>query len=108
MQIQLRLHSLPLRARLVAQYILMGMLGALMALSFAPFEWVWLQPVLLALLVHLSIHAAGKRQAFLLGFAFGMGQFLFGITYVFRALHEQGNMALWLSMLLFNGGMYIA
>ena len=62
-----------------------------MVLTFAPFGWWWLQPVLLAVLLALWSGAAPRRAA-LLGFVFGMGWFCTGISWVYVSLHDVGGM----------------
>lgn len=72
-------------------------LGGLMTLGFAPFNWGYGVPVLLALFLLLLRGERGKR-AFMLGSGFGFGFFAFGIAWVHISLHQFGGASLGLSM----------
>jgi apolipoprotein N-acyltransferase len=66
--------------------------GAIHACSFAPWNLPWLQVLALAALFALSTRAASARSATLLGFAFGMGWFGVGISWVYVSMHVYGLM----------------
>src|SRR5512143_3480639 len=66
--------------------------GAAHALSFAPFNLPWLQLLALALLFALTTGVAGWRGAALLGFAFGLGWFGVGVSWVHISMHVYGLM----------------
>ena len=66
--------------------------GAAHALSFAPFHLPWLQLLALALLFALTTRVAGWRQASTLGFAFGLGWFGVGVSWVYISMHVYGLM----------------
>jgi apolipoprotein N-acyltransferase len=66
--------------------------GALHACSFAPFTLPWLQVLALAALFALAIRAASARSAALLGFAFGLGWFGVGVSWVYVSMHVYGLM----------------
>ena len=66
--------------------------GVAHALSFAPFNWPRLQLIALATLFALSARAAGWRLAALLGFAFGLGWFGVGVSWVYISMHRYGLM----------------
>jgi apolipoprotein N-acyltransferase len=66
--------------------------GAAMVPAFAPLEWFPLALAALAVLTHLWLAAAGPRAAAALGFAFGMGLFLAGVSWVYISLHRYGAM----------------
>jgi len=66
--------------------------GAAMVPAFAPLEWFPLALAALAVLVHLWLAAPGQRAAAALGFAFGMGMFLVGVSWVYISLHRYGAM----------------
>ena len=66
--------------------------GAAMVPAFAPLEWFALALAALALLIHLWLTASGARAAAWLGFAFGMGTFLAGVSWVYVSLHRYGAM----------------
>jgi apolipoprotein N-acyltransferase len=66
--------------------------GAAHALSFAPFNLPWLQVLALAVLFGLTTRAGGWRLAALLGFAFGLGWFGIGVSWVYISMHVYGLM----------------
>jgi apolipoprotein N-acyltransferase len=67
-------------------------LGLVHALSFAPWNLPWLQVLALAGLVALALRTGSSRTAALLGFAFGMGWFGLGVSWVFISMHSYGGM----------------
>jgi apolipoprotein N-acyltransferase len=67
--------------------------GALSVIGFAPFE-LWPLPLLsLAVLLVLVDGVRSRRQAGLLGFAWGWGAFLAGVSWLYVALNRFGGMA---------------
>ena len=66
--------------------------GAIHACSFAPWNLPWLQVLALAALFALSARAISARSAAVLGFAFGMGWFGVGISWVYVSMHVYGLM----------------
>jgi apolipoprotein N-acyltransferase len=66
--------------------------GAAHALSFAPFDLPWLQLLALAVLFGLTTRAGHWRLAALLGFAFGLGWFGVGVSWVYISMHVYGLM----------------
>ncbi len=66
--------------------------GAVHAISFAPWNLPWLQVLALAVLFALSARSSSARGAALLGFAFGMGWFGVGISWVYVSMHDYGLM----------------
>ena len=79
-----RLVALGLLAPIVA--------GALAVLGFAPF-YAWPVPILaLAVLFAAWERSATARQAALSGFAFGLGFFLAGVSWIYVSLHVYGAM----------------
>lgn len=66
--------------------------GALHALAFAPWERPWLQVLALALLFALTTRIERTRAAALLGFAFGLGWFGVGVSWVYVSMHVYGLM----------------
>ena len=66
--------------------------GAAMVPAFAPLEWFPLALAAIALLIHLWLTAPGPRAAAWTGFAFGMGMFLVGVSWVYISLHRFGAM----------------
>lgn len=67
-------------------------LGALHACSFAPWTLPWLQVIALAALFALAARSTSAKKAALLGFAFGMGWFGVGISWVYISMHVYGLM----------------
>jgi apolipoprotein N-acyltransferase len=66
--------------------------GAACVLGFAPF-YFWPVPIAsLALLFAAWERAATPRRAALAGFAFGLGYFLCGVSWVYVSLHDFGSM----------------
>ncbi len=61
-------------------------------LGFAPFHLFFLPVITLALLFRSWHRSTTPKQAALLGFSFGMGLFLAGISWVYVSMHEFGNM----------------
>jgi len=68
------------------------LLGAVSVAGYAPFGIFPLPVVTLALLYTLWHRAATPRAAAGTGFAYGMGQFLCGVSWVYVSLHEFGAM----------------
>ncbi|MGZ9059459.1 MAG: apolipoprotein N-acyltransferase [Burkholderiaceae bacterium] len=66
--------------------------GAIHACSFAPWNLPWLLVLALAALFALAIRAEAARVAAVLGFAFGMGWFGVGISWVYISMHVYGLM----------------
>src|SRR5512139_2630780 len=66
--------------------------GVAHALSFAPFNLPWLQLLALALLFALTTRVDGWRTAALLGWAFGLGWFGVGVSWVYISMHVYGLM----------------
>lgn len=66
--------------------------GAACVLGFAPF-YAWPVPVLaLATLFFVWTGSGTPRQAALSGYAFGLGYFLAGVSWVYVSLHDYGSM----------------
>jgi apolipoprotein N-acyltransferase len=66
--------------------------GAACVAGFAPF-YAWPVPIVaLAVLLHAWTRSATPRQAALSGFAFGLGLFLAGVSWVYVSLHDFGSM----------------
>ncbi len=68
--------------------------GAATVFGFAPFELFPLPLLTLGLLFHLWRRAGSPRQAAWQGFAWGMGCFLAGVSWVYVSLHDVGGMAM--------------
>ena len=75
-----------------SSFILAFVLGALTVAGFAPFSLFPLPILTAAILLRLWVRAGTPRRAALAGFAFGLGFFLFGVSWVYVSLHEFGAM----------------
>jgi apolipoprotein N-acyltransferase len=80
-------------ARIVAGGLLLpAAAGAACVFAFAPF-YAWpVEIAALAVLFGVWAASGSPRQAALSGFAFGLGYFLAGISWIFVSLHEFGGM----------------
>jgi len=67
-------------------------LGAAHAFAFAPFHLPWLQWLALAGLFALILPVDRPRTAALAGFAFGLGWFGVGVSWVYVSMHVYGQM----------------
>lgn len=74
------------------RFLWAGLLGGVTVLGFAPFELFPLPIITLALLFRLWQQAAPGRAAWL-GFCWGLGCFLAGVSWVYVSLHDVGGMA---------------
>ncbi len=66
--------------------------GAAAVPGFSPFDLFPLALAALAVLIHLWLRAPAPRAAFWLGFAFGLGFFLAGVSWVYISMHRFGGM----------------
>ncbi|MEL6869841.1 MAG: apolipoprotein N-acyltransferase [Pseudomonadota bacterium] len=78
------------------------LLGALLPLAFAPFEYWWLAPLLIAAWVWCWFGASGRR-VFWIGFAFGAGAFLTGTYWLYHSIAVIGKAPLALTLFLMLG-----
>jgi apolipoprotein N-acyltransferase len=62
------------------------LLGAASVAAFAPASWAWLLPLAFALLFGLLRRAQSAKAAAFLGFSYGLGFFLFGVSWVYVSL----------------------
>lgn len=72
-------------------------LGAAGVLAFAPFGLFWLAPAVCLGLFMLLRDAATTRRAFVLGWGFGFGFFLAGVSWIYVSLSVFGGMPPWLA-----------
>jgi apolipoprotein N-acyltransferase len=80
----------------VRTFILLLLAGCASAFGFAPFDlWPCTLLALVFLIAQVMIAPRG-REAFLCGWAFGVGHFLIGDNWVATAFTYQGNMPAWL------------
>ena len=64
--------------------------GSLFALGFAPFSLWPLSLFSVCVLIHL-MEGMGKKESFIIGFLYGMGYWLVGISWVYVSIHYHGN-----------------
>ncbi len=67
-------------------------LGATAVLGFAPFQLYFVPAVTLTALLLLWLRCDTLRAAAMVGFAFGAGMFLAGVSWVYVSLHDYGGM----------------
>lgn len=74
------------------QRVIPLLLGASLVFAYAPFQQAWLTiPVLLALLAFSVRHT--PRQAFRIGFFFGLGWFAAGLSWIYVSIDRFGGLA---------------
>ena len=73
--------------------------GALLVTGFAPVGWWWVAWPSAGLLLLLQVNASPKR-ALVLGFAYGLGLYLFGVSWVYVSLHVYGGMPFWMGSIV--------
>ncbi|MDA0679443.1 MAG: apolipoprotein N-acyltransferase [Proteobacteria bacterium] len=78
------------------------LLGSLVMLSFAPFGFYVLAPLLVMPLLY-AFTRSKPRQAFQLGFCFGAGLFLAGTYWLYISIHVFGEAPLVLAVILMLG-----
>lgn len=73
--------------------------GLAFPFAFAPFELGWL--AILSLAVLFSVwHGSNPRRAAIRGYLFGLGQFGFGVSWVYISMHSFGGASPWAAGLL--------
>jgi len=77
--------------------VLAALAGTAHALSFAPWNVPALQLAALAVLLALAARQPSALRAARLGFAFGLGWFGIGISWVFISLHSHGDLPTWIA-----------
>ena len=77
-------------------------LGALTVFAFAPFNAFYLPFISLSVLFYLWQDASPKFS-FCLGFAFGLGMYCFGVSWVYVSLSTYGGMPLWMGSIAVIG-----
>jgi len=75
-----------------SSFIIAFFLGAVTVVGYAPFHMFPLPVVTLAGLFYLWSQASTPRTAAWAGFAFGLGLFLFGVSWIYISLHDYGAM----------------
>ena len=81
-----------MRAPSLARLAAAAAAGAALSFSFAPWELRALAPLAL-LALYALLHGLGPRRAALIGFAFGLGCFGLGVSWVYHSLHIFGGAA---------------
>ena len=80
--------------------------GSLLPLSLAPFDW-W--PVgILSIAAWFWLLTRSPQRALALGYAYGLGKFGVGVSWIYVSIHLYGNAAPWLAaglVLMFVGGL---
>jgi apolipoprotein N-acyltransferase len=72
--------------------LLASVAGALSVLGFSPFEFFPVMLASLAVLAFVLQHAPSPGRGFLTGFAWGLGAFVAGVSWLFVALNRYGGM----------------
>jgi apolipoprotein N-acyltransferase len=90
----LKAEAIVFRAGRTKLFALPFLLGALTVLGFAPFYLFFVPVLTLAVLFQLWLHASSHRAAAWIGFAFGAGFFLVGVSWVYVSMHDFGGMPL--------------
>jgi apolipoprotein N-acyltransferase len=87
----------PVLSRLIAFLV-----GSAMSLSFAPFGYSLLAPLLVLPLLYICM-IVSPRDAGGHAYWFGLGMFLTGTYWIYISVHVFGNAALWIALLLMVG-----
>jgi len=74
------------------RHLVLLLAGALCTLGFAPFGIFPIPVLALAVLFALLHRAESRREAGWLGFVFGLGLFSVGVSWIYVALHDYGDM----------------
>ena len=83
--------------------------GGVAALGFAPWEWWPLTVAGVGVLVWLNDRAGSRRGAFALGWLFGVGHHLVGLSWIATAFTYQAAMPAWLGWVAVGGlSMFLA
>ena len=77
-------------------FLIALVIGALSAFAFQPVGWWPLMILAIAALCELVLRAGSLRQALLIGWGFGLGQFLIGLNWIATAFTFQAAMPAWL------------
>jgi len=73
--------------------------GALLTLSFAPFNFYTLAFILPAILLFIWLRSSAKK-AFWCGWAFGIGFFSTGASWIYVSIYQFGNASVLLALLI--------
>ncbi|MCY4420483.1 MAG: apolipoprotein N-acyltransferase [Gammaproteobacteria bacterium] len=89
---------MPSRANFVTALVMAGA-GGLLVCAFAPF-FAWWLTFLCPLALYVFIQNLPRRDAFVLGYIFGLFFFGFGVSWTYNSIHEFGHAPVLLSALL--------
>ncbi len=81
------------------RYLAVAIAGALYALGFAPFEYTVVAIMSVAVLFYTWL-TCSPGLAFKIGFAFGMGQFFVGISWIYVSLHSFAGASVLMAVLM--------
>jgi apolipoprotein N-acyltransferase len=94
-----RAHRWPFATQGVVQLVVALLAGGALTLAFAPYD-LWPLAVLCPALLMFVWRGATPRRAALLGFCFGIGLFTAGTWWLYISIHQFGEAAIWLTLLL--------
>ena len=83
--------------------IISALAGMFMVLGYAPFGFSIAPFISLALLFYLWRGSSSPRQGFFIGLYFGLGLYLFGVSWVYVSLSTYGGMPLWMGSIAVLG-----
>ena len=72
--------------------------GAVSAFAFQPVNWWPLMIIAMAALCEQVARAGSMKKALIIGWGFGLGQFIIGLNWIATAFTFQAAMPAWLSM----------
>lgn len=85
------------RASLWLALVLALGLGGVLSLSLAPLHILWTLPLALGGIGVLALRAVGWRQAALIGWAFGLGYFGFGLSWIIEPFQIDAERYAWMA-----------
>ena len=88
--------------RLTPKLILAAAAGTVCALAFAPFSYSFIGLLSCTVLFWLWCYAS-SREAACIGFAFGLGLYLTGTSWVYNSLSVYGGMPVWMASIAVLG-----
>ncbi|MBS3804913.1 MAG: apolipoprotein N-acyltransferase [Oleiphilaceae bacterium] len=91
--------SLPANGRGWLGGVLLVIAGGLQTLTFSPFNWWWLGPVSIVLVV-LTCLPLPPKALFRAGWLFGVGLFGTGVSWIYVSISEHGNTAASIAVVL--------
>lgn len=73
-----------------ALYLLLIVVGAMMVLTFAPYEWHWSLSFILLAILYQSIQHLTPRRGLFAGWCFGLGYFGLSVSWVYNSIYMFG------------------